>query len=57
MPIVKVLAKPIHGFPHHPGSNVVCAIELEAINPHKRYRIWADKIDRIMRVHSVVEAP
>ena len=57
MPIVKVLTHRITGFPHHPGSNVVCGIELEQLNPPKRYRVWADKIDRIMSVHSVVEAP
>jgi hypothetical protein len=57
MPQVKILTQEIRGFPHHPESTCVHGIVLEQLNPPKHLRIWADKIDRIMRVHSVMEAP
>jgi len=54
MPQVKVLAAPIRGFPHHPESTVCHGIELEQLNPPRRFRIWADRIEKIMRVAAVV---
>jgi len=56
-PQVKYLAAPIFGFPHHPESTVCHGIELEQLNPPRRLRIWADRVERIMRVAAVVEAP
>jgi hypothetical protein len=56
-PIVKRLAEELIGFPHHPESELAHAIMLEQTNPPKRYRIWANNVERIMRVHAVVDGP
>lgn len=56
-PQVKILARAVFGFPHHPESTVCHSIELEQLNPPRRFRMWADGVDKIMRVAAVVEAP
>ena len=57
IPQVKILAREIVGFPHHPANNCVHGIELEQLNPPRRLKIWADRVERNMRVHAVVDAP
>ena len=53
MPGMKVLSKPIYGYPHHPQSEVVHFLEVEQLNPERRYRIPMDQIECIGRVHSL----
>jgi hypothetical protein len=56
-PQVKILARELFGFPHHPESTVCHSVELEQLNPPRRFRMWADGVDKIMRVSAVVDAP
>ncbi len=57
-PVVKILHTPLqYGFPAHPESEVFLAIEAEQLNPPKRYFTAADKLERVCRVHSIVEMP
>jgi hypothetical protein len=53
MPGMKVLSKPIFGYPHHPESEVAHLLEVEQLNPPQRYRISMADVECIGRVHSV----
>ena len=56
IPMIKVLRTAIFGFPHNPKSEVICSINLEQLNPPDRFAVWADKVERVARVHSVLPA-
>jgi hypothetical protein len=53
MPGMKILSKPIFDYPPHPESEVVHLLEVEQLNPPRRYRIPLDQVECIGRVHSV----
>jgi hypothetical protein len=54
MPVIKILRTEIIGFPHHPQSELVSSIDMEQLSPPGRLSIWADKVDCIARVHSII---
>jgi hypothetical protein len=54
MPAIKILRTEILGFPHNPKSDCITSINVEQLNPPERFTFWADRVECIARVHSVV---